>query len=472
MKHNVFAAIAVGGLLAIGPAACGTSEPRAPVAASTAIASPVVQPTIALPEPTELALPTAAAPPQDGFGPGVSGSGQVQTVREADLVFTVQGTVDRVLVEEGDVVGEGQLLAVLDTRRFDLDVERSEAALASAIAQQAALTEDSKTADIAAADAQVRQAQAQLDQVKAGPKEQDLANARAAVAATEANLQSTRDQLATAKVNAQLRIEQAANNLRNAQDQYSQIYWANRELEDFLANFGDELPQQNKDQEEAALRAVKNAETAVAQAQLAYEQAQQAEITGIHAVEQQLIQAQAALEKLELPPDADRLAAAEAALAQAQAARDRLNPDPRDSQMAQAEAGVAQAEAALDLAKLNREYAELHAPFDGVVSIVNVDPGDPSSTGGMPAIQIVDVNALRVEVQISDVDIARVAVGQTTTVIADALPGRQFAGTISYVAPTATVLGNVRIYLVRVDLEEQNELRAGMNVRVEIDADA
>src|SRR6185503_16434506 len=103
-------------------------------------------------------------------------------------------------------------------------------------------------------------------------------------------------------------------------------------------------------------------------------------------------------EKLRLPPDKALVAAAQAGIAQARAAQVRLQPDPTDAQKAVASSGIAQAEAALELAKLNREHAELHAPFDGIVAQLNIDPGDPSATGSQPAIRVVDISKLRVEV--------------------------------------------------------------------------
>lgn len=130
-------------------------------------------------------------------------------------------------------------------------------------------------------------------------------------------------------------------------------------------------------------------------------------------------------------------------------------------------AGIAQAEAALEGARINRERAELVAPYDGVIAAVNIDPGDPSSVGG-PAIQIVDMSKLKVDANISDIDIAKVQVGQKVEVYVDALPEKVFTGKVTYIAPTATVTGNIRTYVVRIELDDQSNLRDGMSVRVEI----
>jgi HlyD family secretion protein len=213
------------------------------------------------------------------------------------------------------------------------------------------------------------------------------------------------------------------------------------------------------------------AENAVQQSLVAAEEARKAEIIGIQAAEQQVTQAQAAAEKLRLPPDQAQVAAAQAGIAQARAAQARLQPEPTDAQKAIAGSGIAQAQASLELARLNREHAEIRAPFDGIVAAVNIDPGDPSATGSQPAIQLVDVSKLRVEVQISDVDVGRVKVGQATQIHLDSIPDTVFTGKVSYIAPTATSVGTLRTYLVRVDLDTQEGLRAGMSARVDFNAE-
>jgi HlyD family secretion protein len=408
-------------------------------------------------------------------------------VQDADLVFTAQGTVAEVKVQEGDTVKKGDLLAILDTRPFDNALHQAEAALAAAKAQEAALTEAPKAADAAAARAQLAQAQAALQQVRQGPKEQDLRTADAAVALAETNLQSTRDGLSMAKTSAEAQVKLAVETLTQAQARYAQAknnYERARETGKDPINpskgtdptTGKDIPNKVNDaqlenyyasfvQAEAAM---KQAELAVQQAVVAAEQARKAEVLGIQAAEDQLTQARAAAEKLRLPPDRAQLAAAQAGVAQAQAAQARILPDPSDAQKAIASSGVAQAEAGLELAKLNREHAEIRAPFDGIVAELNIDPGDPSATGGDPAIRLVDVSTLRLEVQISDVDIGRVSVGQQASIIVDSVPDKVYTGKVTYIAPTATAIGTLRTYLIRIAIDDQTGLRAGMSARVDL----
>ncbi len=472
MKYKPFISSMLIGIVATSLAACG--------AAATAQPAPQAQATPA-PIPTVVA-PTV--PPAAEIELGVSGSGEIKAAQDADLVFTAQGTVADVKVQEGDKVKKGDLLATLDTRPFDNALHQAEAALAAAKAQEAALNDPPKAADAAAARAQLAQAQAALQQVRQGPKAQDLQTVDSAVALAETNLQSTRDKLSQAKTAADAGVQQAAEALTQAQASYSRAKsnWqyvqdtGNDPIQPKICGASGCVRNKLTDAQRAnyatqfvqAEAAMHQAEIAVQQAVVNADQARKAEIAGIQAAEQQVTQAQATADKLRLPPDKAQVAAAQAGIAQAQAAQARLQPDPTDSQKAIASSGVAQAEAGLELAKLNREHAEIRAPFDGVVAEVNIDPGDPSATGAQAAIRLVDVSNLRLEVQISDVDIGRVSEGQKAEIHVDSVPDKVYTGKVTYVAPTATAVGTLRTYLIRIAIDDQTGLRAGMSARVDL----
>lgn len=467
------------GLVALSLAACSAAAtPNSQATSQAAQAAPTqaaaTQPTPAIAIPTvELSL-------------GVSGTGVVLANQSSDLVFQVQGTVNEVLVEEGDVVTKGQVLARLDTRLFDQQLQQAQAQLESAQAQEAALTEAPKAYDVRAAQAQLTAAQAALAQLQTGPKSQDVENLRAAVTTAQTNLQATKDRLSIAKTQAESQMQQLTDALTQAQARYAQAK-SDWEYVQATGNnpsnpttttpqgkavdneVSDSVRQQYYTSFVQAEASMRQLEKQVDLAVKAFEAARQSEVTGIQVAEQQVVQAQAALDKLLLPADRDRIAQAQAAVVQAQAARQRLNPDPRDSQKAQVAAGIAQAQAGLELARINRERAELVAPYDGVVAFVNIDPGDPSSTGTQPAMTVVDVSKLKVDASISDIDIAKVKIGQKVQINADALPDKTYTGTVTYIAPTATVVGNIRTYLVRIALDDQSDLRDGMSVRVEIE---
>jgi HlyD family secretion protein len=218
-------------------------------------------------------------------------------------------------------------------------------------------------------------------------------------------------------------------------------------------------------QAEAALR---QAEQSVQQAQVDFDTARQSEITGIASAEQQVVQAQAGLDQVRVPEGESQVALAQASLELAQAQLAQLNPAPTKSQQEQVAAAIAQAEAALTQAQLNREYGELRAPFDGLVTTMAIETGEVVAPG-TPVIDMFDTSAFRFEAPIADFDIARVQQGQQVRIRLDALPEDVFTGTVSYISPSSTMQGNVRTYVVRVDLEAAEGVRVGMSGQMSLE---
>lgn len=536
MRTKQGAAVALAVVAALGLAACGgTTAQEAGVAA---------QPQQATTQPAETATaPGATATEvvgglnaQDVFGTVATGA--VVANQDVELVFQVQGTVGRVLVDEGDVVKQGDVLAELDVRSFDQRIRDAEAALVSSRADVAALTEDPTSSeaaaaqaaiqqaqgqlastqgavtaqDIAAAQAQLQQAEANLADVLAGPKQEEVRQETARRDAAVAQLEQTRNSLSQAKTQAEIALQQATVTLEQAQTRYSEAYWQweyarNRDSQPSDVEQGPE-PNLSDVGQQKAYNAYKQAELDLQNAQQALdaaakrvEEARQAEIDGIEIGTRNIEAAQASLDILVRPADAanvaqaqaqvadaqanierlqggnraGQLAAASAAVAAAQAQYEQLFDDPTASALARAEAGVARAEASLAEAQLNREYAEIRAPFAGEIAVRNIDPGDtgPTSTaGGTGALRLVDTSAVYVEVQVSDADIANIELGQKANVTADALPGEQFTGTVDFISPTATVNQTVTTYLVKVQLDQENTpLRIGMSVTADFQTD-
>lgn len=517
MYKKTFAAV----LLAAALTGCATpAQQQAGVQPAPTMILPTTAP-VGAQAPTNAADGAPAPTAAPLLGLGVTASGEVQARRSAELTFRVPGTVAEVLVDEGQSVRAGETLIRLDPAELNLALRQAEAGLAQAQAGYERLAEGATPEEIAAARAQVAQAQGALRQargsvtsedvaaaeaalasaiarqaeVAAGPKATDLQQAEAGVSQARANLEIQRTNLSAARNNAQLQLEVAANGLRDAQQAYSNIYWDNVNLRQRLDKFGIEMPREALDAEEQALRQVASAEARMQQAQLAVEQASQNEVDGIQAAEANLRTAEASLQRLLDGATAEQRAAVDAQVAQARANLDRLRGEQRAGSvqaaeagvsaaqanlarttagataptLAQAQAQVAAAEAQLEAARLNLDKGTLIAPFDGIVAVVNFDVGDLAGGSPLPAVQVVDMSELRVEVNVSDTDVARVRLGQAALVTVDGLPGQSFEGTVSFVAPTATVVGNVRTFAVRVTLAQQEELRVGMSARVAID---
>jgi HlyD family secretion protein len=72
-------------------------------------------------------------------------------------------------------------------------------------------------------------------------------------------------------------------------------------------------------------------------------------------------------------------------------------------------------------------------------------------------------------VNLSEAQIAKVKLGQSVTIKADAVPGERFTGKVEQIAPQATVAQNVTSFEVRVAIAPpgQSTLKVGMNVETE-----
>ncbi|TNH93068.1 efflux RND transporter periplasmic adaptor subunit [Aeromonas sobria] len=82
----------------------------------------------------------------------------------------------------------------------------------------------------------------------------------------------------------------------------------------------------------------------------------------------------------------------------------------------------------------------LQAPFAGVVAEVNSKLGEymtpsPPGVAMPPVIDLIDDRCLYVSAPIDEVDAARLKVGQSARVLLDAMPGRDFAATVTRIAP-------------------------------------
>lgn len=168
-------------------------------------------------------------------------------IREADLAFNVSGRIEKMLVEEGDQVEPGRLLATLDDATYRASVTAAEAKLATQRATLQRLLAGSRPEEIAKArndvksikaqlvaarltlertrkllkndfasrqkfddqialvgDLIARQAAAQdiLDLAIKGPREEDIAAARAQVKAAKSELDLARQTLAFTQIKA------------------------------------------------------------------------------------------------------------------------------------------------------------------------------------------------------------------------------------------------------------------------------
>ncbi|HLF73543.1 MAG TPA: efflux RND transporter periplasmic adaptor subunit [Anaerolineales bacterium] len=155
------------------------------------------------------------------------------------------------------------------------------------------------------------------------------------------------------------------------------------------------------------------------------------------------------------------LALAKAKLDDAQRALDRLKNGADAADIAAAQARVDAAQATLNLARVI-------APFAGTVTESYPLPGDQVAAGAT-AFRLDDLSSLLVDVEVSEVDINSVSVGQPVTLSFDAILGREYHGQVVEVAQTGTAVQGVVNFKVTVKLTDADQhVKPGMTAAVNI----
>jgi HlyD family secretion protein len=123
---------------------------------------------------------------------------------------------------------------------------------------------------------------------------------------------------------------------------------------------------------------------------------------------------------------------------------------PRVETQIQAAAQLEQSRLSYEQAKLNLAGATIVAPFDGVVTVVNISAG---LTGSSNAIELADVSQLHVDVLVDETEIALVQDGQKVELTLDALADTPLTGQVAWIDPAGTISQGVVNYKVRVNLD-------------------
>jgi membrane fusion protein (multidrug efflux system) len=223
-----------------------------------------------------------------------------------------------------------------------------------------------------------------------------------------------------------------------------------------------------------------------AQAQLASAEAgrvrAEAELTRQQALFAKDFASHQALETAQANRDQARAAVtgAQAALAAAQANVEVMQAQELEAQRALAELRTAAAKADRDLS-----FTEIRAPIDGVIGNRAVQTGDYMQTGQRLA-SLVPLDAVYIDANFKETQLARLRPGQKVAISVDALPEHSIEGTVDSLAPASGAVfsllppdnatGNFTKIAQRVpvrvrvpaDVATQSLLRPGMSVVVSI----
>lgn len=405
-------------------------------------------------------------------------TGTIDAVKMVEVKSRVSGRLKRLLVEEGDMVSSGQLIAVIDPQETQLQVRQNQAQVRGAesrVAQTAIEIEQRR----ATAQATLKQAEYRVAQIEREVRAQPILTA-AAVRSAKAALDSAQQDVIqlekttqpNQRVNADVAVREAEANLQNSQANYD------RQVQLKTDGFVSEKVVEN------AGLSLELAKARLAQAKQTQSTMAQAQSIDLLNARQALNRAQAAYDQAKANTFQDEVKRKEYQSVLADLAKARValrDVEALKQSNVQNRQSVIQLRSVLDDALRQLGETEIRAPMSGIVSQKLMQEGElvsglSSFNAGTAIVKIEDRNTMRVNLSVNEIDTARLKLSMPADVTVDAIPGTVFKGKVKKIAPTSEAANQagasgasadaVVKYEVEIWLDESNpQLRSGMSAR-------
>ena len=412
-------------------------------------------------------------------------AGTIIPATEIQLSFPTNGVLSELLVQVGDEVQTGDILARLDDSSAQQSLINAQLQLAqAAMKTDAAATETGVSSD----DISIEQARINLDQAQAAlddllnwePDENDIAVAEANIEAAQAGFDAAVGQEASSYYGiqvSQINLQQAKDDLATAQENYDAAWSEGRDWETFydepICDPGEQQPctgqtwaERIERDRDSATSSLSRAQDNLTLAQIDYDRTVSGSASSSSAnAQSSVLNAELALEAALDGPSEDEIEAAELAIRQAELSLQQalLNQESNALSRDQAQLSVDAAEAAL-------EDAVLVAPMAGTIMAVTNSVGESVSAG---FITLADLELPLLEVFLDETDLNMVGMGFEAEVVFDALPDDIFTGHVVQIDPQLVNLGGVTAVRAVVQLDAESfakpqTLPVGMNATVEV----
>lgn len=349
-------------------------------------------------------------------------SGNIE-VTDAQMSFRIPGRLEKRLVDEGDKVTDGQLLAALEKTDQQIAVAIAEAGLAYARSVLSELETGSRPEEIDRSRARVLQAKSALTELTNGSRIQEIEGAKAELDRAGASVKT-----------AEVQLHQAKADVERYEALFKEGGISQREYELYRTRF-----ESAKNTREEALSGLKNAREA--------------------------------LSLRKEGPRIEKIRNARAALKQAEAEYALVKTGPRKESIQQAAARVKSTEEALNQASQQLRYTELFSPMAGVVLSKSAEPGEYLNPAS-PVVTLGDIRHPWLRAYISEKDLGRIKLKDPVTVTTDAFPNKTYRGRVSFISsqaeftPKSVQTFEERMKLMfRIKIELENpdeELKPGM----------
>ena len=107
------------------------------------------------------------------------------------------------------------------------------------------------------------------------------------------------------------------------------------------------------------------------------------------------------------------------------------------------------------------------APISGTIIEKDAKVGDAVKTGDTLCI-VYDLSYLEMSINVDELQISSISVGQQVQITADAVPDKTYVGTVTRVSMKGTSNGGTTTYPVSIRIDDTDGLRPGMNANAEI----
>jgi HlyD family secretion protein len=345
---------------------------------------------------------------------------------QVDISFKMAGRMTERKFDEGQAVKQGDLVAVLDPLIYRHQKSRDEASVASAesnyqqlqtaVAYQKATLES----DVAAREADLNQATANLEQLLNGSRQQDIQQAAAGIN------------------DAKAQVDLARADWERAQQLFK----------------NEDISRQQFDQYKTKLDS--------AQAQLRQAEEKYSEVKEGPRVE-------------DIAAARAKVAAAKAAVATAEA--NRLELKRKEEALAGGLDEIQRSRAQVEISQTQLADTEVYSPISGVVLVKSAEPGEVLAAG-TTVLTIGDLEHPWLRAYINETDLGRVKLGQKVKLTTDSFPGKAYWGKISFISSEAeftpkqiqTKEERVKlVYRIKIDVDNSSrELKNNMPVDAEI----
>lgn len=366
-------------------------------------------------------------------------TGPLEAKKTVEIKSRVQGRIKQLLVDEGDLVQEGQLVAVIDPQETELQVRQQAAQLRGAESGVARLDVEIAQRRVTAQTNLARN-RSRLRQLEMELKQQPIL--------TNASIRSSESALASARQSLDLLNRVTHPNTR------VQVATSLQEADAALTNAEIELARRRSllDKGYISRREFEQAELSLTQAKTRKETATQRSLSLDRELRLEVAQAQERIQQAE--QDLTR--------AKANAVQDRVKAEElrqaqqsvRDAETAlkdvialqasrsQQLASVDQLKSVLSDAQRQLGETEIRSPVTGVITKRFVQLGElvsslSSFSSGTPIFRVEDRSAMKVKLQINEIDVARLQTGTPAEIRVDAFPNEKFAGSVTKIAPAS-----------------------------------